>query len=949
MLKPSTGLLSQVMNLYPLTLNAQTPVTDAIAQMSQTQASCALIEKDGRLVGLFGERDVVRAVAAGKVRADIALITVMNRHVITLNESEAQNLITVVSTLQQHQICHLPILKSRGAEEGEGLGETCFTLQPDRDFSCSSPRQNNTSSPPLLRQVVGLISLTDLLQVLSNTDRDGNSGSSQSCYPSPLLSRLLDINEREQTQEILRQRGQEFRALAENSPDITERQLAQKVLEAQKDFLQSVLDTNPNLIFVKDRQGRYVLVNQAFANFYGRPVADFLGKTVAEINPNQADVEQFIAQDREILITLQQKFIPEAALYTLTGERCWYQIIKKPLFSSDGQVSQILGVCTDITGHKQAEEQRRESEERLHLALEAARMGFWNWNLQTGTITWSNYLERLYGLAPNTYNETYERFLAIVHPEDRTLIDQAKRRFLETGECDREIEFRAVCPDGKILWIESKLQVFYDEMGKPIRMIGLDIDITERKQAQLALVTQKDFLQTVLDTNPNLIFVKDQEGKFLLINQAFAQALGITVEAVVGLTDADLNLNRGDAERFIAQDREVFATLRQLVVPEEVCQLGTGERRWVQLIKTPIFSTDGQVHQLLGVATDITENKRIEEKLRQSEAQIRLALDAARMGFWNCDLLTAKTTWSNSLEHLYGFAPNSYDGTYETFLARIHPEDRDRFEQANQRSLETGEDCNIEFRIVLPDGTVRWIESKGQVFYDETGKPVRMTGINVDISDRKQAETQIKESLQEKEILLQEIHHRVKNNLQVISSLLDLQSQHLQEPALLEMFRESRNRVKSMALVHETLYQSQRFTQINCVEYIEGLTCDLFHAYGMNSDNITLELDIDDIALNVEQAIPCGLIINELVSNALKYAFPTNTKGTIYVALKCEFDITLKLIVKDTGIGLPKNLDFKTVPSLGLQLVNVLTSQLEGTIELDCRAGTEFIIYFPQP
>ena len=292
--------------------------------------------------------------------------------------------------------------------------------------------------------------------------------------------------------------------------------------------------------------------------------------------------------------------------------------------------------------------------------------------------------------------------------------------------------------------------------------------------------------------------------------------------------------------------------------------------------------------------------------------------------------------------------PNTYEATQETLIARVHPEDRELVRQANQRSLETGEDSKIEFRVIWPDGSVHWLESKCQVFYDEKGNPVRQIGISLDICDRKQADTQIQASLQEKEVLLQEIHHRVKNNLQVISSLLDLQSESIKEPATLELFRESQNRVKSMALVHEKLYQSKDFSRINFAEYVENLISYLFRAYGVSEDQIYLELDIAQVTLNIDTAIPCGLIVSELVSNALKYAFIDNTKGLISVSLHSDENNNFLLIVKDDGRGMPIDFDFKSVKSLGLQLVNILTKQLKGKLELNRRDGTEFRVIFSE-
>jgi len=353
-------------------------------------------------------------------------------------------------------------------------------------------------------------------------------------------------------------------------------------------------------------------------------------------------------------------------------------------------------------------------------------------------------------------------------------------------------------------------------------------------------------------------------------------------------------------------------------------------RTWFQTIKKPLFSKDGQVCQVLGVSTDITEQKLAKELLQRSEEQLQLALNAAHMGNWDWNIQTGKFTWSNNLKQLYGLPPNAED-TYETFLASVHPEDRDYINQANQRAFEKGEDCHLKFRVIWSDGSIHWIESKGQIFFDEIGQPIRMTGIDLDITQRKQAEAQIKESLREKEVLLQEIHHRVKNNLQVISSLLDLQSLHIKEPKMLEMFRDSCNRVKSMALVHENLYQSKNYAKVNFREYIESLMMNLFQVYGVKGDRMTLEQEIDIVALNIDTAIPCGLIINELVSNALKHAFPDKNPGLISILFKVNKEQHYTLIVRDNGKGLPSCFNINSLNTLGLQLVDILRSFLSGS------------------
>ena len=213
-----------------------------------------------------------------------------------------------------------------------------------------------------------------------------------------------------------------------------------------------------------------------------------------------------------------------------------------------------------------------------------------------------------------------------------------------------------------------------------------------------------------------------------------------------------------------------------------------------------------------------------------------------------------------------------------------------------------------------------------------------------EVAERKRAEDRMAVSLREKDVLLKEIHHRVKNNLQIVSSILSLQSGNADGDSQAAVLRDSQNRIRSMALIHEKLYQSTDISHIDFAGYVRSLTGHLARSY-LFGHGISMRVDIDGVFLDIDTAIPCGLIINELVSNSLKYAFPDRRSGTICVSLSRSDDVYI-LVVSDDGAGMPSGLDFRNTASLGLQLVNTLVDQLEGTIELDSAGGTRFKITF---
>jgi two-component sensor histidine kinase len=203
---------------------------------------------------------------------------------------------------------------------------------------------------------------------------------------------------------------------------------------------------------------------------------------------------------------------------------------------------------------------------------------------------------------------------------------------------------------------------------------------------------------------------------------------------------------------------------------------------------------------------------------------------------------------------------------------------------------------------------------------------------------RQRSEEKIRKSLDEKEVLLKEIHHRVKNNLQIISSLLNLQTGQVKDRQLLEILRESQNRIRSMALIHERLYRSADFSNVDFGQYVNGLTTYLVRSYASDSRSFNLQVDVQDVSLGVDVAIPCGLIINELVSNCLKHAFPPGVQGEVCVSLRRDEE-RYRLRVEDNGIGLPGDIDLKKVESLGLQLVETLSTQIGASIDITTAPG----------
>jgi PAS domain S-box-containing protein len=406
-----------------------------------------------------------------------------------------------------------------------------------------------------------------------------------------------------------------------------------------------------------------------------------------------------------------------------------------------------------------------------------------------------------------------------------------------------------------------------------------------------------------------------------------------------------------------------------------------GTRLYASLETAPITDKDGNYLGAIVGVQDITDRKQAEDALRESEKEYRSLFDYMREGFAYCKMLYDEK--GRPADYIYLNVNPAFDRIIGTTTVngkaatKVFPGIKEAFPSLFEiygRVALTGEPESFDLDFT-PSG--KWLhisvyspakEYFVAIFEDITERKAaeeairtigedlerKVTERTSDLSDvnlklmteidiRLDAENHLTKTVGEKEVLLREVHHRVKNNLQIIISLINLQSRYTTDEATLSAFRESQNRIKAMALVHEKLYQSTDITKIDLDNYIRFLGNNLFQFFGMKGKGIVLTTDIRDISLAIDTAIPVGLIINELISNSLKYAFPDGRKGEISLVIHRQ-EHTLTLLFKDNGVGIPADFDWRNAKSLGLRLVISLVEQVQGTIELDRTAGTKFTI-----
>ncbi len=480
---------------------------------------------------------------------------------------------------------------------------------------------------------------------------------------------------------------------------------------------------------------------------------------------------------------------------------------------------------------------------------------------------------------------------------------------------------------------------------------ALQNEIAERKRAEEALRESEQRLSLITNLVPHGIFAKDAAGRYIFANRALAERYGFPLEEIRGKTDFDMVSDTAQAEAYRADDLAVIKSGKAKFIPEEPNTNRAGETRFFQTTKIPFTVSESGEPAVLGVWVDITERKEAEDELRESEARKSSILEAALDCIITMDEHGRIVEFNPAAEKVFGFHKSDVIGV-ELAETIIPAEYRDAHRRGMAHYLRTSEGPVLGKRVELTgqraDGSNFPLELA--VTAISFGRKQIFTAHLRDITERKQAEQLVKAQLAEKQTLLQEIHHRVKNNLQIISSLLSFQQQRATDPGVVAQFQQSRNRVEAIALVHERLYQSENLHEIDFASYVRELTDYIMQSFGADAAKVQLTVTGGGFSVNVEKAVPCALILNELISNSMKHAFPGGRRGAIRIELGEDAAAGLLTIrVSDDGVGLPAYANRGNLHSLGLRLIHRLADQLQGKVEiLNPPEGAAFQLIFSQ-
>lgn len=725
--------------------------------------------------------------------------------------------------------------------------------------------------------------------------------------------------------------------------------------------LHAAVSCAPMFLWATDKDGRLTLAAGKELENLGIEPGEAVGLSIFEVYSSQPDILENIAG-------------------VLAGnDRTWnaqeghfmHKVRSTALRSGNGEVVGAVGVSTEITegdrafftlktANQELEHKLQQqalvlntaladSEKKYRNLVETSQELIWSIDIQ-GLLTFVNSAaKRIYGYEPPEM--IGRRFSEFLVPEQKAKQIEIFAQFLarncmQPQTANSPYETVHLRKDGTPVHLRINSIVNQAENGAILGLCGTATDISDRKRSEEALQEATDQLRAVLDAVPGLISWISSDLRYIGVNQHLATCFKRSPESFVG---QEINfLDKGST--FGKMIRNFFNSSSQQTWQEIDVEINGFVRNYLIVAQ--------KYHQgtaAVSVGIDITDRKRAEAQktqlitsLQESESKLRSLYEATSDAvmlldeeeFFDCNLATLVMFGCNK-EQFYGKKPSEFSPLFQ-------PNGQDSCSLATQRisaAMQTGS-CRFDWVHKRLDSS----EFPAEVLLN----PMEINGRKViqavvrDITERKRDEDRIKASLAEKEVLLKEIHHRVKNNLQVISSLLKLQSRYIKDSRVTEMLKESQNRVRSMALVHEQLYQSKNLSDIDFAEYIQNLSHNLFQAYQIHAEGIKLETNIAPCSLNIDTAVPCGLIINELVTNSLKYAFG-EIQGKIKIDFTLDNNRVCVLTVSDSGIGFPQDLDYRNARTLGLRLVGSLVKQIRGRIKLLETSGTTFQIIFPKP
>ncbi len=714
--------------------------------------------------------------------------------------------------------------------------------------------------------------------------------------------------------------------------DITDRKLAEEALNESEKSYRAIFENSGIALLTFTNNGTILMFNSEWERLsgYSREEVEGKMKWMEIVHPDyQKKMMEYHQQRIKDPDSAPHKY--ETVFIKKNGDKRVAYITVTALSGSETW----LVSATDIADLKNIQNKLEKNVLRFRALAEYNVDGILTTDAPGKILYFNKSLLAMFGYSED---ELKNRGITLLMPErymDK-FIDGIKK-YQSTGEhrlAGRTIETIGLNRDGHEFPLEMSLTKW--EADKKIYFTSIIRDITKRKKAEKALSESEQKYSHLFSSVPVGISISRLNGEVIDVNNAMQDITGYAPEEFKNTNIKSSFVNPEDRELLLKELQESGK-----VRDYEVKLKRKGGMSYHALLNSELIEIEGE-KVILNTVRDITERKKAEKSLINSEKRYRKLYSSMNEGLAVHEIIYNDSNIpvdyeivdvNNAYEKILGIKKKKILGKN---ASEVYGAEEPPYIEIYSKVAETGNPAHFE----------TYFEPMDKHFNISVFSPAKGTFATVfeDITARKKAEERIKKSLEEKEVLLREIHHRVKNNMQILSSLLNLQIQYEDLDETVKVLQDSQGRVKSMAMIHENLYQSSNFSNINFKEYLERLVSGIFYSYEIIAGSIGSKIEIDDVNLSIDTAIPLGLIINELVTNSVKYAFPQG-EGNITIKLKSITE-QMELVVADNGIGLPETIDIRNPETLGLQLVKSLTEQLDGDIRVDKSNGTEFRITF---
>jgi PAS domain S-box-containing protein len=758
--------------------------------------------------------------------------------------------------------------------------------------------------------------------------------------------------------------------------DITDKKIAEEEVRLSNVILLTQQETSPDGILIVDESGKILSFNRRFTEIWGIP-PEIIDSRIHEgvlsyVMDKLSDPQEFLARVRYLYEHREEKSREEVLL----KDGKVLERYSSPMLGKDNRYSGRVWYFHDITERKQAEAAIRSREEQFRVIFH---------NQQTGLI--------MVDAVTHTIADANAAALSMIGASREDVMGKVCHTFIcpaEKGKCPVTDLGHTVDNSERVLIRANGEKIPILKSVNPVKigdrpfLIESFVDLTERKQMEKQVSESRQLFADIISFLPDPTFVIDKEGKVLAWNRALEELSGVSAGDIIGKGDHEYSLwlygKRHPilVDLVLQSDQDIgrldYASIhwdgRTVTAQTEFIQPGSGHKTPLSLVASPLIDLQGKITGAIESMRDISRLKEAEAELsrinqnleqivrdrtraleeevaqrKRAEEDVQDALIYTRSVIEaNPDLMVVLDGKGTVLdvnaaaELLIGLPREQIIGSSYFSYIVDDGTNRDTF----SRLLEQGRLERI-IQIRRNDGHITPLSVNAIVIGGSVGAVTRIIVAGHDITRQKQDEKAIRASLEEKVILLREVHHRVKNNLQIIISLVNLQMRQTDDPGVKQIMAETQNRVRAMSLVHEKLYRSESLSRIDFADYTRFLGTQLFSFYGTDTRRVKLDFTLGKIMVDINTAVPLGLLMNELISNALKHAFPNGREGTISISGGYEGDLIM-LVVRDNGIGIPEDLDWKNTKTLGMRLITSLIDQVDGTITLDRKNGTAFTI-----